>query len=186
MKIGYARVSTEDQKLDLQTQALKKAECEVILKDHASGVRADRRGLDRALAKLGKGDVLVVWRLDRLGRSLSHLIEVLRGIEAKGAGFISLTENIDTTSAGGRLVFHMMGALAEFERGLIVERTQAGLAAAKAKGTKLGRKPKLTAQQAKHARQLLDGGESASVVARSLGVGRATLYRSIKTQEARA
>lgn len=179
MKIGYARVSTDDQKLDLQTRALKAEGCDEILKDQASGTQAKRPGLDKALAKIGAGDVLVVWRLDRLGRSLPHLIDTLRAIEAKGAGFKSLSEGIDTTTAGGRFVFHLFGALAEFERALIVERTQAGLAAAKAKGTRLGRKPKLTPQQARHARKLMEGGESASVVAGSLGVDRSTLYRTL-------
>lgn len=178
-RIGYARVSTQDQKLDLQRQALKAAGCALLFEDHASGTRAKRPGLDGALAKLGPGVVLVVWRLDRLGRSLPHLVEVLRLIEAKGAGFVSLTEAIDTTSAGGRLVFHMMAALAEFERSLIVERTQAGLAAAKARGAKLGRRKKLTPRQVEHGRALLDAGESGHAVAQSLGVSRATLYRAL-------
>lgn len=140
---------------------------------------AKRPGLDRALGQLGKDDVLVVWRLDRLGRSLPHLIEVVAAIGGKGAGFQSLTENIDTTTATGRLVFHLMASLAEFERSLIVERTNAGLAAAKARGTRLGRKPALTAKQVSHARKLLAGGESPSAVASSLGVGRSTLYRAL-------
>jgi DNA invertase Pin-like site-specific DNA recombinase len=178
-KLGYARVSTQDQRLDLQRQALTAAGCSVILEDQTSGRQVKRPGLDKALTKLGPGVVLVVWRLDRLGRSLSHLVAVLRLIEAKGAGFVSLTENIDTTSAGGRLVFHMMGALAEFERSLIVERTQAGLAAAKARGAKLGRRRLLSAQQVSHGRALLEAGESGEAVAASLGVSRATLYRAL-------
>lgn len=178
MRIGYARVSTQDQKLDLQLQALKAAGCELILEDQTSGTKAKRPGLDQVLAKLGPGVVLVVWRLDRLGRSLSHLVDVLRLIEAKGAGFVSLTEAIDTTSAGGRLVFHMMAALAEFERTLIVERTQAGLSAAKTKGIKLGRRKKLTPKQVAHGRALLESGESGQAVAQTLGVSRATLYRA--------
>ena len=180
-KLGYARVSTQDQRLDLQRQALAAAGCSVILEDQTSGRQVKRPGLDKALAKLGPGVVLVVWRLDRLGRSLSHLVEVLRFIEAKGAGFVSLTENIDTTSAGGRLVFHMMGALAEFERSLIVERTQAGLSAAKARGAKLGRRRLLSAQQVSHGRALLEAGETGEAVASSLGVSRATLYRALGT-----
>jgi len=179
MRIGYARVSTQDQKLDLQLQALKAAGCELILEDQTSGTKAKRPGLDQVLAKLGPGVVLVVWRLDRLGRSLSHLVEVLKLIDAKGAGFVSLTEAIDTTSAGGRLVFHMMGALAEFERALIVERTQAGLSAAKSRGVKLGRRKKLTPKQIAHGRALLSSGESGHAVALTLGVSRATLYRAI-------
>lgn len=179
MRVGYARVSTQDQKLDLQRQALQAAGCDLIFEDHISGTRAKRPGLDKVLAKLAPGVVLVVWRLDRLGRSLSHLVEVLKVIESKGAGFVSLNEAIDTTSASGRLVFHMMAALAEFERALIVERTQAGLAAAKARGAKLGRRRKLTPKQVTHGRALLDAGETGHAVAQSLGVSRATLYRAI-------
>lgn len=180
MRIGYARVSTQDQKLDLQRQALQAAGCDLIFEDHISGTRAKRPGLDKVLAKLAPGVVLVVWRLDRLGRSLSHLVEVLKVIENKGAGFVSLNEAIDTTSASGRLVFHMMAALAEFERALIVERTQAGLAAAKARGAKLGRRRKLTPKQITHGRALLDAGETGRSVAQSLGVSRATLYRALE------
>lgn len=179
MRVGYARVSTQDQKLDLQRQALQAAGCDLIFEDHISGTRAKRPGLDKVLAKLAPGVVVVVWRLDRLGRSLSHLVEVLKVIESKGAGFVSLNEAIDTTSASGRLVFHMMAALAEFERALIVERTQAGLAAAKARGAKLGRRRKLTPKQVTHGRALLDAGETGHAVAQSLGVSRATLYRAI-------
>lgn len=181
-RIGYARVSTQDQKLDLQRTALQAAGCSTIHEDQASGTRAKRPGLDQALAELGPGVVLVVWRLDRLARSVSHLVEVLKLIEAKGAGFVSVMEAIDTTSAGGRFVFHMMAALAEFERALIVERTQAGLAAAKARGTKLGRRKSLTPKQVAHGRALLDAGETGNAVAQSLGVSRATLYRAINPQ----
>ncbi|MEQ1743403.1 MAG: recombinase family protein [Candidatus Nitrotoga sp.] len=180
MRVGYARISTQNQKLDLQRQALQAAGCDLIFEDHISGTRAKRPGLDKVLAKLAPGVVLVVWRLDRLGRSLSHLVEVLKVIESKGAGFVSLNEAIDTTSASGRLVFHMMAALAEFERALIVERTQAGLAAAKARGAKLGRRRKLTPKQITHGRALLDAGETGRSVAQSLGVSRATLYRALE------
>ena len=180
MRVGYARVSTQDQKLDLQRQALQAAGCDLIFEDNISGTRAKRPGLDKVLAKLAPGVVVVVWRLDRLGRSLSHLVEVLKVIESKGAGFVSLNEAIDTTSASGRLVFHMMAALAEFERALIVERTQAGLAAAKARGAKLGRRRKLTPKQVAHGRALLDAGETGHTVAQSLGVSRATLYRALE------
>ena len=179
MRVGYARVSTQDQKLDLQRDALTAAGCATIFEDQTSGTRAKRPGLDKVLAELGPGVVLVVWRLDRLGRSLSHLVEVLKLIEAKGAGFVSLSESIDTTSAGGRLVFHMMAALAEFERTLIVERTQAGLTAAKSRGVKLGPKKKLTPRQVEHGRALLASGETGHAVAQSLGVSRATLYRAL-------
>jgi DNA invertase Pin-like site-specific DNA recombinase len=181
INIGYARVSTNDQNLDLQLRALKVAGCAQIFEDQVSGAAARRPGLDRALAMLGEGDALFVWRLDRLGRSLPHLIEVIRDIGDRGAGFRSLSESIDTTTAGGRLVFHMMGALAEFERALIVERTRAGLDAARARGQRLGRRKVLTSAQIAHARTLIVEGESPTAVARSLKVGRATLYRALKT-----
>lgn len=181
-RLGYARVSTQDQKLDLQRNALQAAGCESIFEDQASGTRAKRPGFDQVLAQLGPGVVVVVWRLDRVARSVAHLVEVLRLIETKGAGFVSLTEAIDTTNAGGRLVFHMMAALAEFERALIVERTQAGLSAAKARGVKLGRHSRLTPQQVEHGRTLLDRGESGHNVAKSLGVSRSTLYRHLAKQ----
>lgn len=176
MKIGYARVSTDDQNLDLQRHALKAAGCHDIEEETISGARTSRPVLDALLSRLKKGDVLVVWRLDRLGRSLPHLIEVVQALGDRGVGFMSLGENIDTKSAGGRLVFHIMGALAEFERSLIIERTKAGLAAAKRKGKRLGRRPALSAPQIAHARKLIAGGESASDVAKTLNVARSTLY----------
>jgi len=180
MQIGYARVSTIDQNLALQHDALKAAGCERIFADQGiSGSVADRPGLDRALKALTAGDALVVWKLDRLGRSLAHLVQTIADLGARGIGFRSLSDPIDTASAGGRLVFHMMGALAEFERSLIVERTQAGLQAAKRRGQKLGRRPKLTPSQGAHARQLLDAGENGRTVARSFGVARSTLYRHL-------
>jgi DNA invertase Pin-like site-specific DNA recombinase len=182
--IGYARVSTEDQNLDLQQRALTKAGCTAIFEDQASGAATDRSGLAQALERLGEGDVLVVWKLDRLGRSLSHLIEVISLVGEKGAGFKSLSENIDTTTAGGRLVFHMMGALAEFERSLIAERTRAGLEAAKARGARLGRPAVLSDEQIEDARTLIANGKSVSAVARSLNVGRSTLYRVLNAGEA--
>ncbi len=177
MKIGYARISTADQKASSQRDALKAAGCDRIVADQVSGASAKRPKLDKLLASIAAGDVLVVHRLDRLGRSLPHLIEVVGDLEAKGAGFQSLSENIDTTTAGGRLVFHLMGALAEFERSLIVERTKAGLQAARKRGARIGRPPALTSAQVKHAQKLIDGGEAPAAVARSLGVSRATLYR---------
>ena len=181
MKIGYARVSTDDQNLDLQRNALTAAGCGHVFEDQVSGMAIRRPGLDQALARLGAGDSLVVWRLDRLGRSMPHLIETIRLIGEKRAEFCSLTENIDTTTAGGRLYFHMMGALAEFERALIIERTRAGMKAAKARGIEVGRKRALTPAQINHARQLVDQGESPSAVARSMKVGRSTLYRALIT-----
>ncbi len=181
MKIGYARVSTTDQNTDLQLQALTAAGCEQIFEDQVSGSSTKRPGLDKALAMVTKGDVLIVWRLDRLGRSLPHLIEVIGALGDRGAGFRSLTESIDTTTAGGRLVFHMMGALAEFERSLIQERTRAGLDAAKKRGARLGRPLALSPAQIKHAKALIAAGESPHDVAKSLGVGRSTLYRAISS-----
>jgi DNA invertase Pin-like site-specific DNA recombinase len=179
MKIGYARVSTTDQNTDLQLEALKRAGCEQIFEDQVSGAVKKRPGLEKALAVVDAGDVLVVWRLDRLGRSLPHLIEVIAELGDRGAGFRSLTESIDTTTAGGRLVFHMMGALAEFERSLIQERTKAGLQAAKTRGVIGGRPRALSKAKIAHARKLIDAGESPAAVAKSLGVGRSTLYRAL-------
>lgn len=181
MKYGYARVSTADQNPQSQRDALKAAGCEKVVTDQVSGASASRPKLDKLLAKIARGDVLTVHRLDRLGRSLPHLIEVVHDLEAKGAGFRSLSENIDTTTAGGRLVFHLMGALAEFERSLIVERTQAGLQAARSRGVRVGRPRSLTAAQVNHARKLVDAGEPAASVALSLGVNKSTLYRAMKS-----
>lgn len=179
VNIGYARVSTDDQNLNLQRDALRDAGCEPVFEDQVFGMAVRRPSLEQALAHLKAGDNLVVWRLDRLGRTLPHLIEMIRQIGEKGAGFRSLTESIDTTTAGGQLYFHMMGALAEFERALIVERTRAGMKAAKARGIEVGRKPALTSAQISHARQLVDQGESPASVARSMKVGRSTLYRAL-------
>jgi len=145
-----------------------------------SGASVSRPKLDKLLADLQSGDVLTVWRLDRLGRSLPHLIEVVKDLEAKGAHLHSLSEGIDTTTAQGRLTFHLMGALAEFERSLIVERTQAGLKAARSRGMRVGRPPALTAAQIKHARKLIAAGERPVAVAASLSVNRSTLYRALK------
>jgi DNA invertase Pin-like site-specific DNA recombinase len=156
MLIGYARVSTSDQHLDLQLDALKKAGCEEdnIYTDTVSGAKIERQGLNDALSHLRKGDKLVVWKLDRLGRSLQHLIETINLLHSKGIGFQSLQENIDTSTSGGKLTFHLFGALAEFERDLIRERTQAGLAAARARGRKGGRKRVMSANQIKMAKAL--------------------------------
>jgi len=181
VRIGYARVSTEEQNLDLQKQALKAAGCKVIIEDQGiSGGQVMRPGLAEALGRLKKGDVLVVWRLDRLGRSLAHLIEIIDGIGKAGVGFASVTEAIDTTTAGGRLVFHMMGALAEFERGLIAERTTAGMKAAKRRGKHVGRPRKLTRPQVQHAKELIASGkESRGAVAELFGVDVKTLRRAL-------
>jgi DNA invertase Pin-like site-specific DNA recombinase len=139
MLVGYARVSTAEQTLDLQEDALRKIGCEQIFTDTASGAKTDRLGLEEALSFVRAGDILVVWRLDRFGRSLKHLIETIGHLQERGIGFRSVQENIDTTTSGGKLVFHVFGALAEFERDLIRERTQAGLAAARARGRRGGR-----------------------------------------------
>jgi DNA invertase Pin-like site-specific DNA recombinase len=180
MLVGYARVSTTDQNPALQLDALLGAGCQRVFTDEGvSGGAKKRPQLDQALAALQPSDVLVVWRLDRLGRSLSHLIELTHDLGTRGIGFRSLSESIDTTSAQGKLVLHMLGALAEFERSLIAERTRAGLTAAKRRGAKLGRRPKLSEDQIMHAKQLIDSGESPSRVAKTIGVSPATLYRAI-------
>jgi len=180
MKIGYARISTADQNTHLQRDALKAAGCEKIITEQISGSSAKRPKLENLLRSMKSGDILTVWRLDRLGRSLPHLIEVVRDLEERGAGFQSLSEEINTTTAGGRLVFHLMGALAEFERSLIVERTQAGLNAARKRGAKIGRPRSLTPSQIKHAQKLVGAGERPAAVARTLGINRSTLYRALK------
>lgn len=178
MLIGYARVSTDDQDLALQLDALQGAGCDRIFTDQASGAKRDRPGLLQALDYARAGDVLCVWRLDRLGRSLLHLLETVEGLKARGVGFRSLQEAMDTTTPGGVLIFHIFGALAEFERALIRERTQAGLKAARARGRIVGRRPKLSATQQAMARRLLAAPDvSISQVADSLQVSRATIYR---------
>ncbi len=181
MKIGYARVSTDDQNLDLQRTALEAAGCERVFEDLGiSGANFARPGLAAALAALGPGDVLAVWKLDRLGRSLGQLITMIDRLGKSGAGFQSLSEAIDTTTAGGRLVFHVMGALAEFERALIGERTKAGMQAAKRRGKAVGRPRKLTAHQLDYARALLTTGkETRAGVAELFGVDVATLRRAL-------
>ena len=184
MRIGYARVSTDEQNLDLQRRALEADGCEVIEQDHGfSGADVRRPGLAAALARVGPGDVLVVWKLDRLGRSLVHLIEILDGIGKAGGGFVSLSEKVDTTTAGGRLVFHVMGAMAEFERSLTSDRTRAGMQAAKRRGQEVGRPRKLSAHQLDHARKLLASGEETRAGAAAiLGVDVATLRRALKRE----
>jgi DNA invertase Pin-like site-specific DNA recombinase len=185
MRVGYARVSTHEQNLELQLDALKKAGCERVFEDKASGAKSERPGLAKAREMLRPGDTLVVWRLDRLGRSLKHLIEAVTELDEAGVGFLSLTENIDTTTNGGRLVFHIFGALAEFERGLIRERTLAGLAAARARGRKGGRPKKMDAKKLSQAKALLASrDQSVADVASLLKVGRATLYRALKEADA--
>jgi DNA invertase Pin-like site-specific DNA recombinase len=182
MLIGYARVSTHDQTLHLQQDALQKAGCTKIFTDTASGAKAERIGLEAALNYVRKGDTLVVWRLDRLGRSLPHLIATITDLEERGIGFKSLTENIDTTTSGGKLIFHIFGALAEFERNLIRERTQAGLTAARARGRIGGRPKALTPQQRRIAQALYDDPRnSIADICRTLKISKVTLYRNIDT-----
>lgn len=180
MLIGYARVSTQDQNLDMQKDALARAGCERVIVDVASGKRTDRTGLDQALDVLRSGDTLVVWRLDRLGRSLKHLIELVADLESKGIGFQSLQEAIDTTSPGGKLVFHIFGALAEFERNLIRERTMAGLTAARARGRKGGRPKKLGAQQRALAVELYESKRMPIAdICTTFGITKPTLYACV-------
>jgi DNA invertase Pin-like site-specific DNA recombinase len=183
MLIGYARVSTHDQTLNLQRDALQQAGCDKIFTDTASGAKTERKGLDAALTYVRKGDTLVVWRLDRLGRSLPHLITTMTSLEERGIGFKSLTENIDTTTSGGKLIFHIFGALAEFERNLIRERTTAGLTAARARGKRGGRPQALTVRQLGIARELYKKRYPIAEICRTLKISRATLYRYIRTGE---
>ncbi|MCM2476099.1 recombinase family protein [Rhizobium sp. CG5] len=184
MKIGYARVSTEDQKLDLQIQSLKKEDCKRIFTDHGvSGGSFDRQGLDEALAFLNPGDTLVVWRLDRLGRSLIHLVQLMEKLGRNNIHFHSITEAIDTSSSGGRLVFHMMAALSEFERSLISERTRAGMAAARLGGRQLGRPPILSDEDLRKAIQATaQRGERLEDVAKHYGLAPRALRRMIQSR----
>ncbi len=180
MLIGYERISTDDQNLALQHDALQAAGCEKIFADKMSGAKADRPGLKEAFAFARKGDTLVVWRLDRLGRSLKDLMALVEGLEQRKIGFRSLQESIDTTSSSGKLIFHMFGALAEFERNLIRERTQAGLQAARARRRKGGRQQKLTPQQIAIGRSLAaDPKQSVSSICNHLNISRPTYYRYI-------
>jgi DNA invertase Pin-like site-specific DNA recombinase len=182
MLIGYARVSTYDQTLHLQQDALTKAGCNKIFTDTASGAKAERKGLEEALSYIRGGDTLVVWRLDRLGRSLRDLIATMTMLDERKIGFKSLTENIDTTTSGGKLVFHIFGALAEFERNLIRERTQAGLSAARARGKRGGRPKALRDRRVGIAQALYNNKQnSIADICHTLKISKATLYRYIKT-----
>ncbi|MCP9734799.1 recombinase family protein [Pseudomonas sp. GBPI_506] len=179
-RIGYARVSTDDQHLDLQRDALTQAGCSSIYEEAASGKTAARLELEQCLKALRPGDTLVVWRLDRLGRSLPDLVQIVADLERRSIGFESLTEKIETGSAAGRLVFHVFAALSEFERNLIRERTQAGLAAARARGRSGGRKPKLDDKQLREIKTLLRNPDiHVADVARRYGVSRTTLYKHV-------
>ena len=183
MLIGYARVSTQDQTLNLQKDALEKIGCTKIFTDVISGATTERQGLDEALSYVREGDTLVVWRLDRLGRSLKHLIETITNLNNRKIGFKSIQENIDTTTSGGKLIFHIFGALAEFERDIIRERTNAGLQAARARG-RLGGRPKALNQKKQLIAQALYNDKSNSIaeICKTLNISRATLYRYIKVK----
>ncbi len=178
MKIGYARVSTEDQTTDPQIDALTAHGCETIYSEHRSGKNTDRPELESCLKALRVGDTLTVWRLDRLGRNLADLVRIVNDLKAQGVGFVSLTESIDTTTPAGTLVFHLFASLAEFERNLIRERTMAGLKAARARGKSSGRPPKLTSKDLAMAKALMaDKTNSVAEIAKRFEVNRSTLYR---------
>ena len=179
-RIGYARVSTDDQNLDMQLDALKVAGCSVIYEETASGKGVSRSELEQCRKALRPGDTLIVWRLDRLGRSLHDLVQIVAELEQKGIGFESITERIETGSATGKLVFHVFAALAEFERNLIRERTNAGLVAARARGRVGGRKPKLDEKDVKEILALWrDKSIPVADIARRYGVSRTTLYKHL-------
>lgn len=181
MLIGYARVSTDDQNLDLQHDALKKVGCEKFYDDHMTGSKINRPGLEAAIDFARQGDIIVVWRLDRLSRSLKDLIEMVALLDEKGIGLKSLHESIDTSSSSGKLIFHIFGALAEFERNLIRERTHAGLAAARSRGRNGGRPKKLSIDKANLAVKLYHGKEhSIKQICELVGVSKPTLYKYLK------
>ena len=184
-RIGYARVSTPEQDMSLQIDALERAGCSRIFQDVASGAKAERKGLDEALAYLRPGDTLVVWKIDRLGRSLAHLVGVVEDLRSRGIGFRSLTDpGMDTTTASGALIFHIFGALAAFERELIRERTKAGLAVAAARGRRGGRRPVVTAAVLKRAKALMhDKGLTVREAAGALKIGKTALYDALRADE---
>ncbi len=183
--IGYARVSTVEQSLAPQLDALKAAGCGKVFEDCVSGAKTDRPGLNEALDYLRSGDTLIVWKLDRLGRNMSHLIETVRDLDQRGIGFRSLTEGIDTTTSGGTLVFHLFGALAQFERDLISEKTRAGLSAAAARGRKGGRKAVVTADKLTRARTLIESGLTVREAAARIKVGKTALYEALRSEASR-
>ncbi len=184
MKIGYARVSTHDQNLDLQKDALEKAGCKKLFVDEVSGTVAKREGLEKAKEILREGDVLIVWRLDRLGRSIRDLIDWVTQLEDAGIGFKSLQESIDTTTSSGKLVFHIFAALAEFERNLIRERTNAGLAAARARGRLGGRKKSLNAKERKRAVEMYERkNQTVKQICEMMNITKPTLYAYIREEQ---
>ena len=179
-KIGYARVSTHEQDLALQRDALASEGCSRVFEDQGvSGAKTARPGLDEALAFLREGDTLVIWKLDRLGRSMKHLLETITDLEGRGIGVKSLTEAIDTTTPNGRLIFHIFGALGQFERDLIAERTRAGLTAAAARGRKGGRRPVVTPDRLERARLLIAQGLTVREAAQRLKIGKTALYEAM-------
>lgn len=180
VKYGYCRVSTCDQNPALQMDALTKVECDHVFQEKLTGIASNRPVMRDCVKNLRPGDTLIVWKLDRLARSLRDLVNIVDDFDKRGIHFRSLTENIDTTTPNGRLIFHIFGALAEFEHGLITERTREGLKAARARGVKSGPPSKLSPQQKAHARQLVEAGEhSRSQIAEIVGISRSTLYRAL-------
>ena len=185
MNIGYCRISTSEQNLDLQIQALKEAGCEKIFEEVASGAKDDRPKLKEAIDYARKGDVIVIWKLDRLSRSLKHLIETVNDLEKREIGFRCTTQQLDTTTPSGKLIFHVFGAISEFERSLIRERTAAGLKVARARG-RLGGRPKVLDQEKITIAQALynDGKTTVEKICSTLGISRATFYRNVKQKAA--
>jgi DNA invertase Pin-like site-specific DNA recombinase len=178
--IGYCRVSTSDQNLSLQKDELKRFGCSKIYEDVASGAKSARVGLEAAIDFAREGDTLVIWKLDRLGRSLRDLIEIVNRLEQNGVSFVCITQNIDTRTPGGKLFFHIFGALAEYERELIRERTKAGLTAARARGRKGGRKPAMNEEQIEQARAMMDNPKlKIKSIIKTMGVSKATLYKYV-------
>jgi len=184
MRVGYARVSSDDQNLDLQLDALRKAGCKKILEDRKSGARADRPGLTRLMETVREGDVVVIWRLDRLGRSLRDLLDLAARLEAEGVGLKCIQDNIDTTSSGGKFIFQVFGALAEFERNIIKERTQAGLAAARARGRTGGRPKALDSKEQRLLVKLHKAREhSIAQLCRMFNISKPTLYSYLEAAD---
>ena len=181
-KIAYARVSTHDQSHDLQLDALKAAGCQRFFTDTASGASTDRPGLAAALDYARQGDVLVVWRLDRLGRSLKHLLEIVENLNSRGIGLVSICESLDTTSASGRLIIHVFGAIGEFERQLLRERINSGLVAARRRGRVGGRPRAIDAAKARTIRALRANGATIAEIVQSSGVSRATVVRFLREE----
>ncbi|QGP56807.1 DNA-invertase hin (plasmid) [Piscirickettsia salmonis] len=185
MQIGYARVSSKEQNLDLQLSSLKNAGCERLYTDKITGIKSIKPGLDKATEMLRTGDTLVVWKLDRLGRTVKGLIEFVEHLHSNDINFKSVTDNIDTSTPSGRFFFHVMASLAQMERELLIERTRAGLVAARARGRLGGRKPKMTDGKIESAKQLLASGMHPKNVAKNLGVSVPTLYRWVPASSLR-